>query len=73
MKFIRDLFSEDHQASCMRVMAMLCCIAAIVIAIIGISKPQIDFSGLTLLCSTFLGAAFTGKVMQKRIETSNKT
>lgn len=52
----------------MRLMALMCCITAIVIAIIGINKPIPDYSGLSLLCGTFLGAAFVGKAMQKSNE-----
>ena len=54
----------------MRVMSFLCCIAAIAIAIIGLNKPIVDYSGVSLLVSSFLTAAFGGKIMQKRIEVS---
>lgn len=55
----------------MRVMSAMCCIAAIIIAIVGVEKPVVDYSGLTLLCGTFLGVAFTGKVVQKSIENQS--
>ena len=55
--------------SMMRFMSIICCLAAIVIAIIGLNKPVIDYSGLSLLCGTFLGAAFGGKIAQKNIES----
>lgn len=68
MKFLKDLFSENNHASSLRVMSMITCIAAIIIAIIGLNKDVIDYSGLTLLCTSFLTVAFTGKVVQKRFE-----
>lgn len=52
----------------MRVMSFLCCVAAIILSIIGLNKPQTDYSGLCMLITAFLGAAFGGKVLQKRIE-----
>jgi hypothetical protein len=69
-EFLKQLFSESGGVSAMRVMAMMCCIAAVVIAIMGLSKPVIDYSGLSLICSTFLGAAMGGKLLQKRVEIS---
>lgn len=68
MKWVKHLFSENGTVSAMRVMAMLCCVAAIVIAIMGLSKPVVDYSGLSLLCSSFLSAAMGGKLLQKRVE-----
>jgi hypothetical protein len=70
MKFLKDLFSEDSTLSSMRVMSMVCCISAVIVAIVGLKKPSVDYSGLALLCSVFLSAAMGGKVLQKRIEVS---
>lgn len=67
---LKALFSDSGNISMMRVLSLLSCIAAIAIAIIGLNKQPIDYSGLSFLCGTFLGAAFTGKIMQKRIEVS---
>lgn len=64
------LFSDSGSISMMRVMSLLCCLTSIVIAFVGLSKAQPDYSGLSLLCSTFLGIAVGGKIMQKRIEVS---
>ena len=69
--FIAALFSEKGSISMMRLMSLICCIAAIVVAIAGISKPTVDYSGISILVGTFLGAAFGGKVLQKRIETKS--
>ncbi len=52
----------------MRVMCMICCISAVVLAIVGLNKPVIDYSGLTMLCGAFLSAAMGGKILQKRTE-----
>jgi hypothetical protein len=68
MRFLKDLLSESSRASMMRFMSLVCCLAAISIAILGINKPTIDYSGLSLLCGAFLSAAFGGKIMQKSIE-----
>ncbi len=69
MKHILDLLSENRGPSMLRFMSLICCLAAIAIAILGLRRPVVDYSGLTMLCSAFLGAAFTGKILQKRIET----
>lgn len=71
MKSIKDLLSESGSASMVRAMSALCCIVASIIALIGICKSQPDYSGISLLCTTFLTAAFGGKIMQKRIEVNN--
>lgn len=70
MSWLRELFSDSGSVSLMRVMSLLCCLSAIVIAIIGVSKSQVDYSGVSLLVSSFLTAAMGGKIMQKRIEVS---
>jgi len=70
--FISNLFSEESKVSMMRLMSLITCVAAIAIAIDGLSKDQIDYSGLSLLCGAFLSAAFTGKIMQKNIEQRSK-
>ena len=69
MEWIKSVFSENGSVSMMRLMSLMCCIAAIVIAFVGLSKALPDYSGLSLLCSAFLTAAFGGKIAQKSIET----
>jgi hypothetical protein len=69
-KWLSQLFSESGGVSMMRVMSILCCIAAIAISFVGLNKMPVDYSGISLLVSVFLSAAFGGKVMQKRIEAS---
>jgi hypothetical protein len=68
MKFLKALLSDSGDVSCMRVMSLTCCLAAMIIAIIGLNKPSVDYSGISLICTTFLSAAFLGKVSQKKIE-----
>lgn len=69
MKNIKALFSDKGSISMMRVMSLICILTASCIAFIGISKASPDYSGLSLLCSTFLAAGFAGKAYQKQIET----
>lgn len=65
---MKNMFNENTRVSSMRVMAMMCCVTAIVIGIVGLFKPAPDYSGLSLLCTTFLATAFGAKVIQKRTE-----
>lgn len=73
IRLLKDLFSEKGNISMMRLLSLMSVVAAIVIAILGICHESVDYSGLTLLCSAFLGAGFTGKVIQKRFENVNRT
>jgi type III secretory pathway component EscR len=66
--FIVKLFGENGSISMMRVMSLLSLFAGIGTSFVGLSKPIVDYSGIALLVSVFLSAAFGGKVMQKRIE-----
>jgi hypothetical protein len=68
MKWLYDLFSESGDVSSLRVMSMICVLGACAIAIIGLNKPVVDYSGLSLLCSSFLGAGLGSKVLQKKTE-----
>lgn len=68
MKFLNQLLSDKGSVSSMRVMSLSCVLTAIMIAIIGLMKPAVDYSGLALLCGTFLGAGFGGKIAQKKSE-----
>lgn len=72
MDLLKKLFSDSGDVSEMRVMSMLALLVGSALAFIGIGKPQIDYSGLTMLVGAFIGAAFTGKVMQKRVEQDGK-
>lgn len=63
------MLSQHQGVSTVRVMALLCCAAAIIIAFVGIAKETPDYAGLSMLCGTFLGVSFAGKVGQKAVET----
>lgn len=67
-EFLKELFSEDSGVSMMRIMSILALMAGIGIAFYGMTKLPVDYSGIALLTSVFLSAAFGGKVLQKRIE-----
>jgi hypothetical protein len=54
----------------MRAVTIICCLAAVAIAIVGIQRPVVDYAGLAMLCGTFLGVGVTGKVVQKKIEVA---
>jgi len=69
--FLKGLFSESSSVSMMRVMSILCCLAAVLIAILGLYRPNPDYEGLAMLVAAFLAPAFTGKCWQKKIETSS--
>lgn len=70
---LKALFSENASVSSMRVMSMMALLAAIAFGVIGLCRQgAIDYSGLTMLCSAFLSAAFIGKVSQKSIEAKQR-
>jgi hypothetical protein len=69
-QWLSKLFSESSGVSMMRVMSFICCVAAVTIAIVGLNKVPIDYSGLALLCSSFLSAAMGGKILQKKLEVN---
>lgn len=71
MKYVKELLQSGSSVSTMRFMSVICILNAIIISIIGVCKHQPDYSGISMLCSAFLAAGFTGKVAQKRIETAN--
>lgn len=68
-KILIALFSESSEISAMRFMSILALIIAGYLAIYGIQNKS-DLSTLSILCSVFVGAAFTGKVMQKKVEVT---
>jgi hypothetical protein len=68
MKFFKALLDTDSGTSMLRFMSLMCCITAIALAFIGMNKANPDYSGLSLLCGTFLTTAFGAKVAQKFVE-----
>ena len=72
MEWVKALFSSSSGVSMMRVLSFISCLAAIAIAFHGIDADKPDYSGLSILCGVFLGAAFGGKVAQKGMEKDKK-
>ena len=66
-KLILELLSEDSKISTVRLMSVLCTVSGICLAFVGLVRGS-DLLGLSALCGVFVGAAFTGKVVQKSIE-----
>lgn len=71
--FLRQLFSDKGNVSMMRVLSLTCVIAACCIAMYGLHQVNVDYSGLTLLCSAFLSAGIGGKIVQKVQEVKTKS
>ncbi len=69
-QWLSKLFSESSGVSMNRVMSFISLLVGCAVAFVGLSRMPIDYSGISLLVSVFLSAAFGGKVMQKRIEAS---
>lgn len=67
-QFISNLLSDKGLVSAMRFMSIVSLLTACTLAFMGVNKPIPDYSGISILCSTFLGAAFGGKWAQKRVE-----
>lgn len=69
--FLTQMFSESSTISAMRVMAVISLLMGCGIAIYGIAKSA-DLGGISEVCAVFVGAAFTGKVVQKFSEAKSK-
>ena len=72
-EFIQELLAENGKVSSIRAMAFIALMFGGVIAMYGITHPNPDYSGITLLAGMFVGAAFGGKVMQKCVEVDGET
>jgi hypothetical protein len=68
--WLAELFNPKGTVSSTRVMAVLCVLAACGLGWYGILQNR-DLSELSILCGTFLAAAFTGKVAQKHAEAKS--
>ena len=71
-KFISQLFSDSGNVSMTRLLSLMCCINATVIAMWGIAKGT-NLSDLSMLCGTFLACGMGAKVSQKWIETNKNS
>ena len=67
MSWFKSLFSESSDVSMTRFLSFVCVISATLIAVYGVLKGS-ELSTLSVLCGTFLGAGFGGKVVQKFAE-----
>lgn len=71
LKWFRDLFSETSDVSMGRFMSLLSVLSAVLIALVSVFADR-DLNAATMLCSAFLAAGFTGKVMQRSIESKEQ-
>lgn len=71
IEFLKALFAESPLVSSMRVYSFMAVVMACVLAGVGLLMNR-SLEGLSILCGVFLGAAFTGKVLQKSIEMKAK-
>jgi hypothetical protein len=69
---LKALFSESSEISSMRFMSITSLFIGGYLAIHGVDL-KVDLSSLAILCSIFVGAAFTGKVAQKMVEKPAET
>lgn len=72
LRWFKDLFSESSDVSMTRFLSFLCVSSAIIVAFTAVIRAS-DLSDATMLCSAFLAAGFTGKVMQRSIESREFT
>ena len=67
-RFILEMLQEANGGiSTTRVMAFYSLIMGSLIALYGLHQGS-DLTGLSALCSVFVGAAFAGKVIQRHVE-----
>lgn len=64
IKLLKDLFSENGNTSLMRLMSLMVCCTGCFLALV---KGPEELGVITVLLTT----AFTGKVLQKRIEVGS--
>ena len=64
---LRELLSEKSALSMMRAMSLLCTIAALVVAIVGVYSDK-PLSDVAMLVSAFLVPAFGAKAIQRKFE-----
>lgn len=69
--FVLNLFSDTGTVSMMRVLSLICVLTASGIAIHAVTVGS-DLNAAAILCSVFLGAGITGKVVQKGLENGKK-
>ena len=71
---MNNFLTEDNgNKSSMRLMCLISLIAAIVFGLIAVYVPEPGSAAALSVCTTFVGAAFSGKVVQKFAETKITT
>lgn len=70
--FIMQLFNETGTVSMMRMLSLICVLTASAIALYCIYMNR-DMNAASILCGIFLGAAFTGKAVQKISEVKERS
>lgn len=70
-QWLKDLFSDTSSVSMMRVLSLICILTA---SAIGLKVATLggDMSTAAVLCSAFLTAGISGKVLQKNIEVNGE-
>lgn len=66
-----QLLSESGDVSMMRLLSLICVLTACFLAIYGVEHDK-DLNAMAMLCSAFLGIGIGGKVMQRKVESSEK-
>lgn len=72
MQYISKVLSNSEDASSMRVMSFYSVIIGSIVGITGLIMNK-DLTDLSILVGVFVGAGFTGKVIQKKIEKKDST
>lgn len=65
---IRELLDPKSSISSMRLLSFISLLTGCLLAAYGLYANK-DLLGLAALCSVFVGAAFTGKAIQKSMES----
>jgi hypothetical protein len=66
-EWIKSLMGESGDVSMTRFLSLICVITAIGLAVYGLAKDK-NIDSLVGIVSVFLGAGFSGKVIQKFAE-----
>ena len=53
-----------------RLLSLICTLAAVIVAMAGISSDKHTLESVAILCGTFLSAGLGAKVLQKRTEVA---
>ena len=70
--WVKSLLSETGDVSMTRFLSLICVTTAIGLAVYGLAKDK-NIDSLVGIVSVFLGAGFSGKVIQKFAENKEET